>query len=82
MRIFYLAATLGVIGFAGVSTQQAAAQGLGQQFPRSCASGYHTDAGGNCQPASGEVNRFCPPGLVYEPYPLGWTCNAPPREAY
>ena len=60
MRMTFLTATLGVISFAGlgVATQAGAASGLGQQYPRSCASGYRPDAGGNCQPDSGQVNRF------------------------
>ncbi|HXT07776.1 MAG TPA: hypothetical protein VN715_12670 [Roseiarcus sp.] len=82
MRMTYLAATLGVISFAGVATQADAASGLGQLYPRSCASGYRPDAGGNCQPDSGQVNRFCAPGLVYQPYPDGWYCALAPREAY
>jgi hypothetical protein len=57
--------------------------GLGQQFPRACASGYHADAGGNCQPNVAQVNRYCPPGTVYHPWwDGGWYCEAPPPQAY
>ncbi|MDE3175323.1 MAG: hypothetical protein KGM15_04340 [Pseudomonadota bacterium] len=59
-----------------------AGAGLGSQFPRACAPGYHPDRGGNCQPNGGESNRFCPDGTVYEPIPDGWMCEPPPREAY
>ena len=84
MRSIYLAATLGAFGFAGLcfDMQAAAALGLGQQYPQACASGYHADAGGNCQPDAAQTNRFCATGLVYEPDPLGWRCVRPSREAY
>jgi hypothetical protein len=49
---------------------------------QACASGYHTDRGGNCQPNIAEHNRYCPDGLVYEPTFDGWRCDPPPREAY
>jgi hypothetical protein len=80
MRSIYLAATLGVLGFAGLGVHSASAIGLGQQYPRACASGYHTDSGGNCQPNAAQYNRFCPPGLAYEPDPLGWRCVSATRD--
>jgi len=56
--------------------------GLGQAFPQACASGYHPDAGGNCQPNGGQSNRYCPDGLVVHPAFNGWTCDPAPPEAY
>ena len=47
-----------------------------------CASGYHPDRGGNCQPNGGEQNRYCPSGLVFHPTFDGWSCDPPPPEAY
>lgn len=85
MRSVLLAAALGVVGFAGwgVGARAANGHGLGAQYPRACASGYHTDSDGNCQPNAAEFNRFCAPGLVYEPDPLGWYCAPPPpRDSY
>ena len=51
-------------------------------FPVPCAAGYHTDAGGNCQPNVAEVNRYCPRGTVFHAAFDGWTCDPPPPEAY
>jgi hypothetical protein len=56
--------------------------GLGEAFPQTCASGYHPDKGGNCQPNGGESNRYCPDGTVFEPTFDGWYCGPPPPEAY
>jgi hypothetical protein len=56
--------------------------GLGQAFPQACASGYHPDAGGNCQPNGGAGNRYCPDGTVFEPTFDGWYCGPAPPEAY
>jgi hypothetical protein len=56
--------------------------GLGQAFPQTCASGYHPDAGGNCQPNGGSGNRYCPNGSVFEPTFDGWYCGPAPPEAY
>jgi len=50
--------------------------------PTACASGYHVDRGGNCQPDNGEQNRYCPRGLVFHPSFYGWTCDPPPPQAY
>ena len=84
MKSALLAASLGVFCYAGLGAGAGSAEplGLGQQFPRACASGYHPDAGGNCQPDAGEFNRFCAPGLVYEPDPLGWRCVLPSPSGY
>jgi hypothetical protein len=84
MRTTIFAAALGLLGSAalGVGAGSAAPLGLGQQFPRSCASGYHPDEGGNCQPNAAQYNRFCAPGLVYEPDPLGWRCVPPSPDGY
>ena len=43
-----------------------------------CASGYHVDRGGNCQPDARETNRFCPRGFIYQPAPDGYRCLPPP----
>jgi hypothetical protein len=48
------------------------------QFPTACAGGYHQDRRGNCQPNNEQTNPFCPNGLVYQPEPWGWNCEAPP----
>jgi hypothetical protein len=56
--------------------------GLGSAFPIACASGYHLDAGGNCQPDAAQANRYCPTGTVFHPAFEGWTCDPPPPEAY
>ncbi len=72
---------------AGLLVMDAAAMarspvGLGSAFPMACAAGYHTDAGGNCQPKGGEANRYCPTGLVFHPTFNGWSCDPAPPEAY
>jgi hypothetical protein len=36
-----------------------------------CAGGYHTDAGGNCQPNNGIVDSRCPTGWEATPFPNG-----------
>jgi hypothetical protein len=83
MKTAFLAAALGVLCLAGLGAASSAeALGLGQQFPRACASGYHPDAEGNCQPDSRQFNRFCGPGLVYQPDPLGWRCVLPSPNGY
>jgi hypothetical protein len=83
MRAIVVAAALGALGVAGLAANPAVAVGLGQQYPRACASGYHADSDGNCQPNAPQYNRFCAPGLVYQPDPLGWFCAPPPpRDSY
>ncbi len=82
MRTIYLAAALGALGLAGLGANPASAVGLGQQYPRACASGYHADSQGNCQSNEVQYNRFCAPGLVYEPDPLGWRCDPPAPNGY
>ena len=47
--------------------------------PVACASGYHQDQRGNCQPNIPQTNPFCPSGLVYQPMPWGWNCEPPPK---
>ncbi len=64
-----------------VAAPQAPA-GLGNAFPQTCASGYHPDAGGNCQPAIPQTDRFCAAGTVFHSFPDGWTCDPAPPEAY
>jgi hypothetical protein len=56
--------------------------GLGLAYPQACASGYHPDKGGNCQPNGGESSRYCPEGSVFEPTFDGWYCGPAPPEAY
>jgi hypothetical protein len=85
MRMAYQAAALAasLTATSAVAPASAGGVGLGQQFPRACAPGYHPDAGGNCQPNAGELNRYCPPGTVYRPwFDGGWYCDEPPPQAY
>jgi hypothetical protein len=84
MRKSGLAAALAACLLSGLPATAAprAPVGLGNAFPMACASGYHTDVGGNCQPNAGEQSRFCPAGTVYQPTYEGWVCNPPPPEAY
>jgi hypothetical protein len=86
MRIAHIALFGAALGLACLSSGLAASArpsaGLGQAYPQVCAPGYHVDAGGNCQPNIAQENRFCAPGLVYEPSFYGWYCAAPPPEAY
>ncbi len=67
-----------------LSASGAAAQppGLGFVYPSVCASGFHTDAGGNCQPNIAEESRYCPRGTVFHPTFDSWSCDPPPPEAY
>jgi hypothetical protein len=74
----YAAALVAVAAFAAPR----APAGLGNAFPQVCGAGYHTDAGGNCQPNVAEQNRYCPRGTVFHPFPDGWTCDPAPPEAY
>ena len=76
-----LAALLAALGFAAPAVARPGV-GLGDAYPQACASGYHPDRGGNCQPNVAEVSRFCPPGLVYEPTFDSWRCDPPPPGAY
>lgn len=82
MNAFRLATVLVALAATPALAGSRASAGLGNAFPRVCAGGYHTDAGGNCQPNAAEFDRFCPPGSVYHPSPDGWTCDPPPPEAY
>ena len=54
---------------------------LKTQFPVACASGYHQDAAGNCQPNVPETALFCSslPGYIYQPTPWGWNCVPAPK---
>ena len=81
MRNLPLFAAIAVSGVAGFALGGAPAQAAGVQRA-ACASGYHLDRGGNCQPNGGEQNRYCPRGLVFHPTFDGWSCDPPPREAY
>ena len=73
-----------VLGAAALLASEAWAQppGLGFSRPVACASGYHLDRGGNCQPNVAEVSRYCPPGTVFHPTFDSWECDPPPPEAY
>jgi hypothetical protein len=82
MRSAALLTTLAFICATPAGAAPRAGVGLGQAFPQTCASGYHPDAGGNCQPTGGAGNRFCPDGTVFEPTFDGWNCEPPPPEAY
>ncbi len=44
---------------------------------RACASGYHADRQGHCQPNIPQTNRYCAKGYVYQPAPDGWRCLPP-----
>ena len=65
-----------------VSGAEAQPPGLGFSQPLACASGFHVDRGGNCQPNIAEVSRYCPPGTVFHPTFDSWSCDPPPPEAY
>jgi hypothetical protein len=80
MRTWVLAA-VGILAL-DVAALARAPAGLGATFPVACASGYHTDAGGNCQPNVEQANRYCPTGTVFHPSFDSWSCDPPPREAY
>jgi hypothetical protein len=84
MMSVYRAPALSVILAVATLTPAAAGPsvGLGRAFPQACGSGYHPDAGGNCQPNGGASNRYCPDGLVFHPAFNGWTCDPAPPEAY
>ena len=85
MTIFRSVALLAALAFLDATPTGAAPRagvGLGQAFPQTCASGYHDDAGGKCQPNGGQSNRYCPDGSVFEPTFDGWYCGPPPPEAY
>jgi hypothetical protein len=75
--IFVTAAALGLAGF-GATPAAATAP----QVAMACASGYHVDRGGNCQPNAGETNRYCPPGYVFHPSFDGWYCESPSGRTY
>ena len=80
MRSANLIAMLAASCVTGFAVDAYAAEGVGfdAQSPGVCASGYHPDATGNCEPDVAEVNRFCPPGQVYHPAPNGgWYCETP-----
>lgn len=46
-----------------------------------CASGYHADSRGNCQPDHGYVDSRCPDGFLASPSPDpdGYRCVPVPR---
>jgi hypothetical protein len=74
MRLSYLAAALAVSCLAGGALGGGGAKAAG--YSQACASGYHTDVQGNCQPDVPQVNKFCPPGAIYHPNPGGWYCES------
>ncbi len=80
MRTWLLAA-VGLMALDGAASARSPV-GLGAAFPITCASGYHLDAGANCQPDIAQTNRYCPTGTVFHPTVEGWTCDPPPPEAY
>lgn len=84
MRVSHLATALAALLVTGCPFSPALADsaGLGAAHRVACASGYHVDAGGNCQPNVAQSDRYCPRGLVFHPAFDGWTCDPPPREAY
>jgi hypothetical protein len=82
MIAFRLSAAFVVLASASALAETRAPEGLGNAFPQACASGYHRDAGGNCQPAIAEIDRFCDPGTVFHPTSDGWRCDPAPPEAY
>ena len=54
---------------------------LKTQFPVACASGYHPDEAGNCQPNVAQTATYCGslPGYIYHQTPDGWTCVEAPK---
>lgn len=80
MRALFIAG-LALACFAADASARSPA-GLGSAFPQACASGYHVDAGGNCQPNAEQANRYCSTGTVFHPTFDGWSCDPPPPEAY
>ncbi len=82
MIAFRFAAALAVFAASTAFARPRAPAGRGVVYPQACASGYHTDAGGNCQPNTPEESRFCPRGTVFHPAFDGWTCDPAPPEAY
>ena len=49
---------------------------------QACASGYHADKQGNCQPDNPQPNlQPCPPGFLSAPAPTwsGYTCEPIPK---
>jgi hypothetical protein len=81
-KLFMTTAAAAMLALPILSAQAGPKAGLGNAFPQTCAAGYHTDAGGNCQPKGGETSRYCPPGTVFEPTFDGWNCEPAPPEAY
>jgi hypothetical protein len=80
MRSAHLIAALAASCVTGFAVDAYAAEEFDfrAQSAGACASGYHPDAGGNCEPDVAEVNRFCPAGGVYHPAPNGgWYCETP-----
>jgi hypothetical protein len=82
MIAFRLAAAFAVFAASSALAGSRAPAGLGNAYPQVCGAGYHTDAGGNCQPNVAEESRFCPRGTVFHPSFDGWTCDPAPPEAY
>ena len=77
-----LAASFAAAMLLSGNSPAAAQTGLGASFPIACGSGYHPDAGGNCQPDNAQTNRYCARGWAFQPDFYGWRCVPPPREAY
>jgi len=82
MTAFRLAAAFVAVATSSAFGTPRAPAGLGVTFPQVCASGYHVDAGGNCQPNAAQTDRFCPAHTVFHPTFDGWSCDPPPPEAY
>ena len=47
-----------------------------------CASGYHSDHHGHCQPDVAHHNRYCPTGMVIQYAPRGGKCLHPTHHHY
>lgn len=69
----YKIAAAATVLIAAVAPMRAGAATTGKH----CASGYHLDKTGHCQPNTGARNRYCPPGYVYHAAPRGWRCKLP-----
>jgi hypothetical protein len=65
--------TLALVAFAALAagTIVSGSAARAERMPGSyCASGYHQDAQGNCQPDGGTL-LLCQPGTHYMPFPNG-----------
>jgi hypothetical protein len=75
--VFAIVALVGSFGGTLAVGSQARAAGDGEFTAQgsACASGYHADRQGNCQPNNPEPNlQPCPAGLLATPMPYGYRC--------